>query len=91
MKPSQYIAKGWCQGVSAQDSNGHVCRNDAPYATNWCLIGALAAAYPERNEHRFNVTLNLQSKLGHLQFAKWNDDPKRTKQEVIALLESIGE
>ena len=91
MKPSEYITKGWCQGVAAEDENGRVCMPDASYAAKWCLIGACVAAYPERAGHRFQVATKLQHTLGNLHYAKWNDDPKRTKQEVIALLESIGE
>ena len=91
MKPSEYIAKGWCQGVAAKDGDGRVCMPDASYAAKWCLIGACIKAYPERTERRFQVATKLQHKLGNLHYAKWNDDPKRTQAEVIELLQSIGE
>ena len=91
MKPSEYIAKGWCQGVAAKDDSGAMCYPEDSRAREWCLIGALIAVYPEANKTRQDVTTKLQHALGELGFAKWNDDPKRTKQEVIDLLESIGE
>ena len=91
MKPSEYIAKGWCQKYSALDSEGKLVWADSTSAVQWCLVGALRAAYEELPEQRRKVAGKLQAKLGHLQFSKWNDEPKRTKAEVIALLQSIGE
>lgn len=91
MKPSQYIQKGWCQGVSARD---HVRREVLalnPDATQWCLLGAINAAYPNAIARREAISGYLIDKIGHLRFAQWNDDPKRTQAEVIAMLQSIGE
>ena len=90
-KPSDYIQRGWCQHASAVDRSGGFCMPNSPTATRWCLIGALIATYPERNQHREHVTTKLMHKLGHLQFARWNDDPKRTQAEVVAVLRAIGE
>ena len=91
MRPSEYIQRGWCQHVSAVDSGGDFCMPDSPTAARWCLIGALVAAYPERNQHREAVTTKLMRKLGHLQFARWNDTPGRTQAEVVTVLQAIGE
>lgn len=91
MKPSQYISKGWCQGKSSVDSSGRFCLPDDSIAARWCLVGALTAAYPDRNRERVAAVDKLIAKLDTLQFARWNDEPKRTQAEVVALLQSIGE
>ena len=91
MKPSEYVRKGWCQVVSSRDTDGRPCNPDDPNAAQWCLVGAVKAAYPEDTKHRYNVCTKLQTALGKLQFARWNDNLNRTQAEVIALLESIGE
>ena len=90
-KPSDYIQRGWCQGVNAIGADGIWCLPNDPQAARWCLIGAMVAAYPESNAHREAMTTKLIHKLGHLQFARWNDQISRTQAEVVAMLESIGE
>lgn len=91
MKPSRYIAKGWCQGTSAKNASGEACNAIAKTATSWCLIGALQAAYPTRNEAFEKAVDKLIKKLDTTALAKWNDKPKRTQAEVLQLLQSIGE
>lgn len=91
MKPSEFVAKGWCQKVFAKSRDGWSTHADSPDAIKWCLVGALTAAYPEANEERSLLTYKLIDKLNGLGFAAWNDDPKRTQAEVVALLQSIGE
>lgn len=91
MKPSKYIRKGWCQGVSARDNRGHSCSPISTSATQWCLIGALNAAYPEHNKYREKIVSKLILRITHLRFAEWNDNPKRTQAEVVAVLQAIGE
>lgn len=91
MKPSEFVAKGWCQGMSARTSNGSACAADSSQATCWCLIGSINAAYPEDIRQREQVAGKLLNKLSTFRFAQWNDDPKRTQAEVVQLLQSIGE
>ena len=91
MKPSEYVAKGWCQGMSARTANGDACRSDSPYACKWCIAGSIGIAYPEDIQRRMIVSNKLYDVLGHSQISKWNDDPKRTQAEVVQLLQSIGE
>ena len=92
-KPSDYIRKGWCKNTNALDDNGYSCEPTAPYAVKWCLAGAVCAAYKDdtpKREHAFDKVLAAIAPQS-LFVAYWNDQPKRTKEEVIALLESIGE
>lgn len=89
MKPSQYIKKGWCQGVNAKDSYGYFCEPTSPCAIKWCLIGAIQAAYPQDTRKRMEIHSKLESHSPII--AHWNDAPNRTQAEVISLLEQIGE
>jgi len=89
-KPSYYIKRGWCQGTLARDTQGEACLETSPDAIAWCTYGAIYAAYPNEPQHRESLLDKLQV-LFHIPLAKWNDDPKRTQAEVIALLQSIGE
>lgn len=74
---------GWIQGAYAKDSFGKIGRVQsipAPQLRETCVIGALIAvdAYGELEV--------LRESLGVIAVADWNDDPKRTKSEVIAAL-----
>jgi hypothetical protein len=97
MKPSDYIKKGWTQGVLARNAAGTPVATYSPDAVSWCLSGAILAAYPDdwypvmwRNAYD-KVTLEVQKK-SPLDFqVSWNDSPQRIQAEVILLLESVGE
>ena len=91
MKPSQYIQRGWCRGATALDFTGNPCLPLSSSARQWCLIGAIGAAYPEDFQVRIKVADAIELMLNTHQFAQWNDDPKRTQAEVVELLQSIGE
>ena len=88
MKPSDYIKKGWTQRFCAKDANGNSCSSTDQNAVCWCPLGAIFAAYP--GIEQISVVDKLQ---GHLDsgIMQWNDTPGRTKEEVIAALEAIGE
>jgi len=89
MKPSEYIRKGWCQGTLSRTEDGTptYLSNDAP--AKWCLMGAIQQAYDRDVVHN-PVYEKLVSLLSE-GVPNWNDAPGRTQQEVIDLLESIGE
>lgn len=89
MKPSEYIQKGWCKGNSAKDATGRGCDANGPFAVQWCLIGAVYAAYPYNSIAHEQIFERLCTKVGVP--ALWNDKEKRTQVEVVELLQSIGE
>ena len=91
MKPSEYIKKGWCQGQLAKDAYGIGTEPNYTSATRWCLYGAILAAYNEEILKRVDIIDKLYEKLPVDSMALWNDAPKRTREEVIKLLESVGE
>ena len=45
MKPSDYLAKGWCQGADARDKDGKECRVDSREAVEWSVPGAIWATH----------------------------------------------
>lgn len=93
-KPSEYIQKGWCQGVSARNDKGYGCRALDGEAQSWCLVGAVHKTYPEDPTKREEIYQRIQKavKLDYtFQVVNWNDNYDRTQAEVVALLQSIGE
>ena len=91
MKPSDYIRKGWCQRHFALDDHKNPCNSGSRLACAWCLQGAINAAYPYDEPTRERIMARLQVAIGRFWLLAWNDEPTRTQQEVIQLLESIGE
>ena len=100
MKPSEYIRQGWCQGDFAKDAHGHHAYYAGNTATQWCVMGAIGAAYPSDAPEASNKRATVLKKLEHTLFVlngnnislkTWNDDPNQTKEGIIAILELIGE
>lgn len=78
MKPSELIRKyGWIQGRLGDEKQG------------FCLIGSIRHACGSINNLQ-EVINKLQTKIG-TSLITWNDTMGRTKEDVIILLESIGE
>jgi len=75
--------KDWCQGDYARNASGQSVRVHDPQARRFCVVGLLEATgtcdlnYPKLKEH-----------LG-MRVIDWNDDPERTKEEVLAVLKEL--
>ena len=71
----------WCQGSGAVDSKGDAVMPDGSDACKWCLWGAC---------FRFNIKPGdvFSNGKGELfyRIVNWNDDPKRTQADVLAML-----
>lgn len=100
MKPSDYVRKGWCQCAAATDYLGHPTTIDANDAARWCISGAIHIAYRHNpvlaQKTIYEATRALQANARELNegiqtLQRWNDSRDRTKDEVLALLRSIGE
>ena len=93
LKPSELVAKGWCQHKSATNKAGELCWSRDEKATNWCILGAIWAVYGLSSDQR-NIITYLKNKLNvktRPDLSAWNDAPERTQAEVVALLQSVGE
>lgn len=89
-----YVERGWCQGSSATNEQGEVVNPFHPSACCWCAQGAVnAAAFEFRLESWFeSAVTSLRKELRILgvenpSIPRWNDDPFRTKQEVLDLFD----
>ena len=86
------IQRGWCQRDYAQDANGCSVRPNHESAVAWSVTGALAAqdtnSLVEWKEYqRARSMLSLHVSNG-LPLSVWNDDPRRTQQDVVNAIES---
>ena len=89
MKPSQYIAKGWCKEVSAKAVTGGQCKPRSSKAAKWCIYGAIERAYRDKEKQKEVISSLLNANIGE-SIAAWNDR-QTSKKTVIELLQSIGE
>ncbi|MGH3087742.1 MAG: DUF6197 family protein [Rubrobacteraceae bacterium] len=89
MKPSDYVRKGWCRGTFAMDVEGRQAPIQSPRAVAWCISGAVRKAAREDHTIMEKWFTLIESKIGRYML-HWNDDPVRRKEEVVALLMSVG-
>lgn len=83
LKAADLCAKGWCQGAYARDENGKPC--DISQGVSFCQGGARIKTYREGDRQKF-VLLPDDFPFGHNVALVWNDDPKRTQDEVVDML-----
>ena len=77
----------WCQGSVARDQYGRAVRIDDHSANSYDLLGALSKCnidYPPMLEAYHKV----EKEVGDI--VKWNDDPSRTYEQVIALASKLN-
>jgi hypothetical protein len=79
---------GWCQGSYGVSSEGKPCRTRRMgFETDVVqtdLLGAIR--FIDNREPGDEAKSLVQTLLSKENLADWNDDPKRTKEQVIALL-----
>lgn len=79
---------GWCQGAEARSFGGKAVSAEANVAASFCLVGAVIHTYGERAARP--IIVKLWSVVRTFSPAEWNDDPSRTKEEVVALLRELN-
>ena len=84
------IEQGWTQCCQARNSNGESVYFNHAKAVCWCIYGAVSKAYLGNDEERTMVFQKLEEVIGTRMFAKWNDDPTRTKEEVLEVFRKAG-
>jgi hypothetical protein len=80
--------KGWCQHTYAQNNHNNSVMLDDESATRWCVLGALMRCdrlYSTRVDHARDALAEYLSNT-EMSIAAWNDNPLRTKAEVVAAL-----
>ena len=89
------VARGWCQGSDARDSQGASVQPWDGQAASWSLLGALVAAVEHEAEVSGEMPLEelaaVLSPFADLvdvdSLAAWNDDPGRSQAEVVSVLD----
>ena len=76
----------WTKGVFARDSEGHSCSPCTPFAVCWCLFGAIRKAGNNVSTKAVDAMCSLIPVTGS--HAAWQDEPERTHQEVLDLLDT---
>jgi hypothetical protein len=78
--------RGWTQHVMARDAAGKpTARFNDPLAASYCTLGAINAVGGGIEE----VWL-LERETGIRDIPNWNDDPERTKEDVVAVLRKVA-
>lgn len=72
------LKQGWTQHVMARDSDGNETNPISNKAVCWCLLGAIYKVGGHTSEAIHYKVTNI---------AAWNDNPNRTVEEVIDLVE----
>lgn len=77
----------WCRGAFARSWFNIPVRSHSFFARRFCAVGALKRAARELLLPTQNAYLALESQAGR-RVERWNDDPKRTHAEVVALFDA---
>lgn len=80
------LEKGWTRYASARNAAQEPVPAVDPTAVSFCIIGAITAVAPNPVARDAAHKL-LRRRLGNQFVSAWNDDPSRTKEEVLELLE----
>ena len=95
-KARALIERGWVQGYEATSASGWRVDAWSPSACAWCITGALDRATTDLGfrDVEFVVAQNLLKTMAlgtadhykYVSLEAFNDDPKRTKASVLAVL-----
>jgi hypothetical protein len=93
-RASDLIRRGWTQHAESRDAAGGPVDPWLSSATSWSLLGALVAALEEETDVGDDLPLEqLADALDALalfvdsdSLADWNDDPRRTQDDVLGVL-----
>lgn len=79
----------WTQRSYAKDKDGNKTNIADKEAVSFCVLGVLHRVYNDIFEHSLKKEM-LRRAIPNIRIAAWNDDPERTKQEVINMLCKLG-
>ena len=95
------VASGWCQGALARDETGVEVPSWSEEARSWSLLGALLASWHRQDSrdgedvvahladaHALgHATEVIGTVVGTASLPGWNDEPGRSRAEVVDALE----
>jgi|688.fasta_scaffold598302_3 hypothetical protein len=80
-------ATGWCQQEFARDKQSDIVDYRSEEACQFCILGAINRVYLDTKHH--SILDNHLLQKGIHDVVEWNDNPMRTKEEVIELLKEL--
>jgi hypothetical protein len=86
MEARPWIDKGWCQQWLSVDARGRACDTLGGKAVAWCAIGAVTKVtdWPAAGNEALRYLAQAIGKGDATNdIGIWNDDPDRTKEEVL--------
>ena len=94
----ELVRSGWSQHADARSADGDEVKPWQEAAVAWSLLGALVAALEEQADHGRELPLeHLAAALNELadridddSLANWNDEPTRTRDDVIDALDAAA-
>jgi len=79
----------WTTGQFARDAEGRGCHSHSTRAVSWCARGAIEKCYKDLTV--FPALERLWEAIGaRVGIINWNDDPKRTHAQVVAMLKKAN-
>jgi hypothetical protein len=87
----EYIAQGWTQHDLARYSDGQMCHPSDPEAASFCMIGAIWAGFALLSDSHLSYRglIDRINRLIPTDVVVWNDNPRRTKEEVLAVFDVL--
>jgi hypothetical protein len=93
------VADSWCRGADARDKAGSEVPPWDDRAASWSVLGAIVAALEEDAALSGEVPLEelaaaLYALAGLVEtdsLVEWNDDPRQTQANVLAVLDRAAE
>lgn len=82
--------KRWTKGANARDKRGVEVNTHSPNAVCWCSSGATKRIY---SDNLAFVRFRLRTAIGNLSASsilEFNDNPKTTHKQVMAVVKKAG-
>jgi hypothetical protein len=84
------MSHDWCKGAFARTASGESVGSQDPGAVSFCLLGAIGKAYSGSDSVPGAIAELSKLLPADISFTRWNDEPSRTKEEVLEVLRRAG-
>lgn len=89
LRVRELLSKGWTQEAYARDAEFNECEATAPEAARFCILGACEKVWAEMGHNPVSAFLSEIMAIGYQDVPTYNDDPERTKEDVLGLCDKI--